>query len=430
MKNKFISLVLIFQITLIFTISKSQLLLPTLASNIVIEPGQSIQEAINNASEGQTIYLKKGEYILTGDRGLEVNKTVTLLGECVNETIIDGQGKITSILSILADRAEIQNLTIKNSETHGFGIHIRNVTNVKIQNCHIQNCGQGIRLTNSTHCEISRNLIANSRDYGIYFCIDSSYNTIFWNTIKNNSQAISIEYEEYVYSRKNIFYQNNFIQNKIQTSGLGVPANLWNTTYPAGGNYWSDHTATDIRSGPYQNETGSDGIGDESYELPLGARDYHPTMGFIHCFFSYRCENIDYYTLVSTNISDASCSNFHFNSNDASINFTLTGTLETGFCRVAIPKQLLRVDNNEWLVTINNNETEYTCMTDANYTYICFAYNYSNTQTIKIKGTHAIPEFPSITVILLNLVIIIALIILKITKNKCRTAHRSKFQKT
>jgi len=428
MKNRFISLVLIFQITLILIISKSQLLLPTLANdNIVIEPGQSIQEAINNAYEGQTIYLKKGEYLI--EKPIIVNKTITLIGEHTNETTINGQGKTTLILSITANAVEIQNLTIRNSSTEWYehaGIQTKNVTNIKIKNCHIKNCATGVILRNSNQCKISRNLIKNNTAYGIYFTQYSSYNQIFWNTIKNNSQAISID----LGCSKNKFYQNNFIQNKIQTSGLGVPANLWNTTYPTGGNYWSDHTATDIRSGPYQNETGSDGIGDECYELPLGARDYYPTMGFIHCFFSYRWESIDYYTLVSTNISDAFCSNFHFNSNDASINFTLTGTLETGFCRVAVPKQLLWVDNNEWLVTINNNETEYTCMTDANYTYICFAYNYSNTQTIKIKGTHAIPEFPSITVILLNLVIIIAFIILKITKNKCRTAHRSKFQKT
>lgn len=427
MKSKTISLILIIQITLILTISNSQFFSSTRANikDITVEPGQSIQEAINNATEGQTIYVKKGEYILEGDRGLEVNKTITLLGECVNETIIDGQGKITAILYILANKAEIQDLTIRNCASDGFGIHIKDVTNVKIQNCHIKNCSKGIVLTNSTHCELSRNLIADSEEYGIYFLMNNSYNRIFWNNIKSNSQAISIEYVD---SKNNTFYQNNFIQNNIQTSGFGVPANTWNNTYPAGGNYWSDYTHTDVKNGPHQNETGSDGIGDESYELNLGAQDHYPLMGLIRWFLAYQWETSEYYILVSSNVSEAS--NLHLECpNEPSINFTLTRNLENGFCRVAIPRQLLWTDGNPWIVTIDTEETEHTLMSDINYTYICFAYHYSNTKTIKIQGTHCIPEFSSLSILLFAVTTIIALVILKITKTNAMLPRRRRFQK-
>jgi hypothetical protein len=46
--------------------------------------------------------------------------------------------------------------------------------------------------------------------------------------------------------------------------------------YPSGGNYWSSYNGTDVYSGPYQNETGSDGIGDTSYIINENNRDNYP----------------------------------------------------------------------------------------------------------------------------------------------------------
>lgn len=421
--NKIPRLILILLITLILAISKSHSSLFTLASDdiIIVNPGESIQTAINNASEGQTIYIRKGTYTI--DTSIIVNKTVTILGESINETVIDGHEEITLIFAVLVDGAEIKNLTVRDSGTHGFGIHIKDVANVKIQNCHIKNCGQGIRLTNSTNCEISKNLITNSEDYGIYFTISSSYNTIFWNNIKKNSQGISID----LGCSNNTFHQNNFIQN-ISTTGLGITANKWNNTYPSGGNHWSAYVHNDVKSGPYQNETGSDGVGDESHELILGAKDHYPIMGPIHWFHSYQSGNMGYYTLVSSNISNASPSNFHFDSNEAFINFTLTGNLETGFCRVVIPTQLLWVENG-WIVTIDDETTAHTLMSDTSYTYVCFAYNYSDTKTIKIQGTYCIPEFSSRTILLFAVTIMVALVVIKIAKTSTVSHCRSKFQK-
>jgi parallel beta-helix repeat protein len=422
MKNKITSLILL--VTLILTVSGFQSSFFALATDdvIIINPGESIQTAINNAFEGQTIYMKKGTYTINSS--LIVNKTVTILGESINETVIDGHEEITLIFGILAGSAEIRNLTVSGSGTHGFGIHIKDVANVKIQSCRVKNCGQGIRLTNSTNCEISKNVIINNEDYGIYFTISSSQNTIFWNNIKNNSQGISID----LGCSSNTFHQNNFIQNMVQTSGLGVSANLWNATYPAGGNYWSNYVSADTKKGPYQNETGSDGIGDNPHEEPTFAKDYYPIMGHIHWFHSYKTESMDYYTLVSNNISNTCPSNFHFDSNEAFINFTLTANLETGLCRIAIPKQLLWVENG-WIITIDDETTAYIVMSDTSCTYISFSYNYSDTKTIKIQGTDCIPEFSLRTILLFAVTIMVALVVVKTAKTSTVSHCRSKFQK-
>ena len=425
-KRKTISLIFIIQIMLILIISNSQFFASTSASSnniTAVEPGQSIQEAINNAADGQTILIKKGQYDI--EYAIIVNKTVTLVGEQTNETIIDGQATATLILSILANEAKIQNLTVRNCATYGYGIHIKNAIKVKIQNCNIQNCSKGVILTNSTNCELSRNLIADSKEYGIYFPTNSSYNLVFWNNIKNNSQAVTIGN---INCKNNTFYQNNFIQNPTQTSGFGIPNNLWDNEYPAGGNYWSSYTGIDVKNGPQQNETGSDGIGDESYELYLTAEDHYPLMGPVHWFLAHQMEtSSEYYVLVSSNVSEAS--NFHYGCPDeSSISFTLTGNLN-GFCRVAISQQLLSGDGDSWLVTIGTEETERTVMLDTNYTYICFAHNYSTTKTVKIQGDYCVPEFSSSNMLLFLAITIIALVILKTAKTNAITSHRKRFQK-
>ncbi len=55
-------------------------------------------------------------------------------------------------------------------------------------------------------------------------------------------------------------------------------SNIWDDGYPSGGNYWSDYNGTDLFSGPHQNETGSDGIGDTPYLIRFDSQDNYPLM--------------------------------------------------------------------------------------------------------------------------------------------------------
>jgi hypothetical protein len=59
--------------------------------------------------------------------------------------------------------------------------------------------------------------------------------------------------------------------------------NVWDDGYPSGGNYWSFHSIggwdtedIDIYRGPYQNETGSDGIVDTPVSLNQNNTDHYP----------------------------------------------------------------------------------------------------------------------------------------------------------
>jgi len=77
-------------------------------------------------------------------------------------------------------------------------------------------------------------------------------------------------------SGNNTFFRNNFINNTLDVQSNGI--NTWNLAYPEGGNYWSCYNGTDTKSGPFQNITGPDGIGDTSYCPTVNETDQYPRM--------------------------------------------------------------------------------------------------------------------------------------------------------
>ncbi|MGI0131914.1 MAG: right-handed parallel beta-helix repeat-containing protein [Thermoplasmata archaeon] len=73
------------------------------------------------------------------------------------------------------------------------------------------------------------------------------------------------------------FTHNDINSTAFLQSGNYLTLGTWNTAYPVGGNFWSGYSGIDVRSGVYQNLSGSDGIGDTPYALG-GAVDQYPLM--------------------------------------------------------------------------------------------------------------------------------------------------------
>ncbi|MEM2567004.1 MAG: NosD domain-containing protein, partial [Candidatus Bathyarchaeia archaeon] len=136
----------------------------------------------------------------------------------------------------------------------------------------------GIYIGSSTSNLIFGNIITKNSDYGV-FLGDSSYNTIYGNNITKNTYGIY-----YGRSSDNKFYHNNLIDNARQIYDrawdvdVQIPksTNVWNNWYPSGGNYWSDYKGVDKYNGPYQNISGSDGIGDTPYLIDKNNKDMYP----------------------------------------------------------------------------------------------------------------------------------------------------------
>jgi parallel beta-helix repeat protein len=131
--------------------------------------------------------------------------------------------------------------------------------------------------TNNTTI-IGNNLTNNWRGISVSCSLN---NYIIGNNIKNDNYGIWLEY-----SSNNIIYHNNFLNNVHHVydrswyhPSILPSVNVWDSGYPFGGNYWSNYTGVDYYSGPYQNISGSDGIGDTSYVIDENNTDRYPLMG-------------------------------------------------------------------------------------------------------------------------------------------------------
>jgi len=161
----------------------------------------------------------------------------------------------------------------------------------------------------------------------------------------------------------------------------------WDDGYPSGGNYWSNYTGADIKSGISQDETGSDGIGDTAHIVSSGNNtDRYPLMAPINTFDAGIWGGTTFYVEV---ISNSTVSNFKINIAEKTISFNVTGETGSGFCRVIIPKIIVEaLWLNNYTVLVNGLSVEFKNWTDAKNTYIYFTYPHSKQEVI------IIPEFP------------------------------------
>jgi len=258
------------------------------------EPGNytNIQEAIDNSSNGDTIFIYNNTYY----ENLVINKSINLKGENKYNTIIDGSSN-GDVIYISEDWVNISGFTIQNSGNNwndaaieittsynnitdniitpnnynGIWLHdSANNNNITYNN--IQNNHNGIVLEYSNNNIISSNNILSNNYDGIWLTF-SNNNIIHRNNISSN-QHIGI----YIWSsNNNKIYHNNLIDN-IQNA-FGTHINQWDNDYPSAGNYWDDYNGNDNYNGPNQDITGSDGIGDIPYNISGGnSKDNYPLM--------------------------------------------------------------------------------------------------------------------------------------------------------
>ncbi|MCJ7423721.1 right-handed parallel beta-helix repeat-containing protein [Candidatus Bathyarchaeota archaeon] len=296
------------------------------------------------------------------------------------------------------------------------GIVLYGSSDNKIEENNLTDNYDGIRLYESSKNDITENIVA-SNYYGIFLAL-SSNNSIFHNNVTtNDGNGVSLAWsssenrieENHIEANKwcgiylnasssNLIYHNSFVDNAQQISVNDSPS-LWDDGYPSGGNYWSNYTGVDVKCSSYQNETGSDGVGDTPYIIDANNTDHYPLMGM---FQSY---NVTYFTppLVAhscsvTVISNSTVSNFVTliwieHPEVIMIEFNVTeeqGT--TGFCRVSFPTAMM---NGTYHVLVNGTEVPYILLpcSNADYSHLYFTYTHST------KGVIIIPEFPSFIIL-------------------------------
>jgi len=282
----------------------------------------TIQDAINSANQGDVIYVRAGVYY----ENLVVNKTVSIFGESVKTTIIDGN-QTYDVVRVTACNVTISNFTIRNGGKIYPSVRL-SASGIKILGNNLTGSWCGVLLEhNSDYNLIANNTIMynmngvagemwhftkiihndiKSNELGLWIggysaynvisfnnisfhwsegimIMQSSHNTFEGNNIIDNNRGgyfagITIGFQK-GFSSGNKFFHNNIANRgkQVELQGQWEPT-MWDNGYPSGGNYWSDYHGVDLYSGPYQNETGSDGIGDTPYVIDENNVDHYPLM--------------------------------------------------------------------------------------------------------------------------------------------------------
>jgi len=408
----------------------------------------TIQEAINNANEGDTIYVKNGTYY----ENVIMNKSnLTLVGENKEDTIIDGGGG-GSVVRINANNILVSGFTMQGSgisldsfsnennisgniirNYHGAGIYLsgsdHNIieynmftsfsysTGISLDSgsdynvirwCIIANSEYGIKLGFSSYNTINDNNLVNNTQAGIYLK-ESIGNTIGRSNLTNNRCGIYLDTSGsnvirgntiaksdwlgiYIYgSGGNIIYNNDFINNSEQVYSSAFE-NMWDNSCLLGGNYWNDYVGVDTKSGYYQDQLGSDGMGDIPFIIDVSNRDRFPLMAPINIFDIGVWDGEPREVHV---ISDSKVSNFQLNAMEKAISVNVTGADGTAsFCRITMPNIIIQdLWQGNYTILLSGEPWPFRNWTDSTNTYIYINYTHSEHEIV------IVPEFLSFLIL-------------------------------
>ena len=178
-------------------------------ANIIVDDdgGQDythIQWAIDNASEGDTIYVWAGTY----NESVVVNKTVTLIGNGSASTVVD-RGGIGNAMYINVSWVNVSGFRFTNTGFAGIEVHWGNHT--RIWNNYCDNNSRGIEFKDSDNNSISNNTCNNNGVFGIdlAYCDNNSIS----NNTCNNNRLVGIDLA---------YCDNNSISNNTCNSNGGL----------------------------------------------------------------------------------------------------------------------------------------------------------------------------------------------------------------
>jgi parallel beta-helix repeat protein len=176
-----------------------------------------IQDAINNASAGDTIIVHSGVY----SEKVVVNKSITLKGN--GQPVVDANGS-GSAITLTEDGITLEGFTVVNSgRSQGdAGINVNSSNNNITSNNASSNNRNGICLSSSCNNTITGNNVCNNNEGGIRLEFSCNNNTLSGNTACSNRECgINIYYS----CNNNTIADNNASNNNYGITSLGSSRN-------------------------------------------------------------------------------------------------------------------------------------------------------------------------------------------------------------
>jgi parallel beta-helix repeat protein len=230
---------------------------PPDGSIVVPDDFSKIQEAVNNAPEGGTVFVRNGFY----NERIYIRKSMSLIGEDRENTVIESPQPgplVCATIEVTADDVTISGFTIKNAS---IGIWVTDYPAPHPSRCKIignniiDNFRDGIVTEGGENQLISGNTIKGNGEEGIHF--RSSNSAISGNNITGNGGGIGIN------SCGNVTVSNNSISGN--GGGVGL---AWDGPFYVYGNNITDNQGVGIEfsigchnSTAYQNNIARNDIG-------------------------------------------------------------------------------------------------------------------------------------------------------------------------
>ncbi|HWQ47636.1 MAG TPA: PKD domain-containing protein [Methanosarcina sp.] len=263
------------------------------ASEIIVQPGSSIQKAVDNSYSGDVITVKPGTYT----ENINVTKdNLIIRSESGNpdDTIIKVKRSGVNVFLLQGSNIKITGFQVMGARSGYAGIRLSSCSNCIIENNKLLNNCYGIYVLRSKGNKFSKNTATNNTDFGIALGTatdntlsgnkafsngrgihfgNSDGNTLSGNTIRDNNV--------YGFSMcprcdTNQIYNNYFNDTITITNGIG---NVFNTKKTAGtnivggpyigGNFWGKPDGTGFSNTAVDND--GDGISDSAYKNIAGS---------------------------------------------------------------------------------------------------------------------------------------------------------------
>jgi parallel beta-helix repeat protein len=262
--------------------------LPVVSGATITVPDDypTIQQAVNAAHAGDTVYIRSGTYY----EHVVIDKSLILQGETRDTTIVNGSGS-GYVIHLRADNVFIQQLTVTNGNR---GIFLDHADNCEIDDVIANYCAEGMTFVYSTYNIVENTIVAHNNPLGIntgdrgshhntfqnieaYSNIGSAimgyagshYTKILDSHLYDNNSGVTIGWSSYWSIENTVIHSNGSSGILIDTASNGTVENC---------EIYSNRYGVDFMGlGSYYNIVVNNRIHSNVCGLYVGARSQHNT---------------------------------------------------------------------------------------------------------------------------------------------------------